>query len=274
MKIRFLKYPALALCLGITALLIISSRGSCDFVKLSFLDVGQGDGTLININNKNIILIDGGPDNLVLRSLGGELPFYKRKIDMVVVSHFHNDHIVGLVEIFRRYKVDNLVYGKDLKKFQPHGLLFSEAEKQGTRVIPLEKYININLDSSCSLKIIHPHVLAVDNDNDSLITKLTCNNFSFLASGDNEAAVERAMVEKMEDISAQVFKASHHGSKTSNSKDLLSLIKPMLVVVSAGINNTFGHPAPEVISSLLELGITWKETSQEGTISIWVDLQP
>lgn len=271
MKRRFLKYFFYSFCLIFFILIVFFQHDGQSFLKLSFLDVGQGDSTLINLSNQKIILIDGGPDNLVLRSLGKELPFYKKKIDAIIISHFHHDHISGLIEIFRRYKVGLLIYAKDLKQFYPNTLLLAEARKQGTEIVVLEKKLDIKLEPGCNLELTHPYEYVIDNDNDSLVAKLDCHNLTFLASGDNEGTMEIAMLEKSADISAQIFKASHHGSKTSNSKDFLSLIRPQLIVISAGANNTFKHPSPEVIKIISELGIGYKETSREGTISILAD---
>lgn len=267
MKRNFLKYLLYFFSL-LSLVLILLNSPTRDFIKVSFLDVGQGDATLVNFSNQKIILIDGGPDNLLLRSMGGELPFYKKKIDAVIISHFHNDHITGLIEVFRRYKVGVLIYGRSLKQFYPNSVLLDEARKQGTKIIELDKNLNINLAPSCNLELIHPKEFTIDNDNDSVIAKLSCRHFSFLASGDNELAVERAMVEKRANVSAQLFKASHHGSKTSNTSDFLSLIQPSLIIISASSNNSFGHPSPEVIKSILDLGIKYREISKEGTISV------
>lgn len=267
MKRKFLKYLLYFICLFFVVL-IFSNSQSKEFIKVSFLDVGQGDGTLINFSNQKIVLIDGGPDNLLLRSMGGELPFYKKKIDAIVISHFHNDHIAGLIEVFRRYKVDLLIYGRGLKQFYPNTVLIDEARKQGTKIIELDKSLSISLAPACNLELIHPKEFTIDNDNDSVIAKLSCRHFSFLASGDNEQEIEKAMVEKRANVSAQLFKASHHGSKTSNTSDFLSLIRPSLIVISASLDNSFGHPSPEVIKSILDLGIEYREISKEGTISI------
>lgn len=271
MKKQLLKFFLYILCFFFLVFIIYSYQLKEHFLKLSILDVGQGDATLINLSNQKIVLIDGGPDNLVLRSLGKELPFYKKKIDAIIISHFHHDHISGLVEIFRRYKVEFLIYGANLKQFYPNTLLFTEAKKQGTKIIVLEKKLNITLEPGCNLEITHPYEFVLDNDNDSLVVKLECHDFSFLGSGDNEGAMELAMLEKSADISAQIFKASHHGSKTSNSKDFLRRIGPQLIVISAGLNNTFNHPSKEVIKIISELGIKYKETSRKGTINILSD---
>ena len=78
--------------------------------EIDFLNIGQGDASLIKLPNNRSILIDGGPDNLVIRRLGETLPFYQRKIDLIILSHPHDDHLLGLIEVIKRYKIGALIY--------------------------------------------------------------------------------------------------------------------------------------------------------------------
>ena len=242
-------------------------------IKLSFFDVGQGDACLIKTPNNKIILIDGGPDNLILRSLGSQMPFYKRRIHMVIVSHFHQDHIVGLIEVFRRYKVEYLILGEAMKTFYPGEVLFFEAKKQNTKIIYVDDEIRLVFQKDCYLNILNPTHISSNNDNDSLIAKLSCGNFSFLTSGDNEQKIEEQILETSFDLSAQVFKASHHGSKTSNSYAFLEAISPSLMVISVGASNRFGHPSPSVLNTANSLDIDVKRTDKLGTINILVGIE-
>ncbi|HZJ41728.1 MAG TPA: MBL fold metallo-hydrolase [Patescibacteria group bacterium] len=243
-------------------------------LKLSFLNVGQGDACIIKTPNNKIVIIDGGPDNLILRRLGEEIPFYKRKIDLIITSHFHEDHITGLIEIFRRYKVKYLVLGENIKQFYPAALLFSEARKQNTKIIYVNTQIKFAFLSDCYLNILNPINMSKnnDNDNDSLISKLSCGDLTFLSSGDNEGSVEEEILKTDFDLSAQIFKASHHGSKTSNTYDFLEAVSPELMVISVGEANRFGHPSKEVLNRADSLNIGVKRTDELGTVNILADI--
>lgn len=242
-------------------------------LRISVLDVGQGDAILIKLPTTKNILIDGGPDNKVLRQLGENLPFYRRQIDYLIISHFHQDHIYGLVEVLRRYQVNNLIYGHGLETFFPAEILLSEARSQGTNIIVLKKDIEINFDDSCSMIILNPAYFFAFNENDSLISRLDCYGTSFLSSGDNEKEVELALLQTKFELSAQIFKASHHGSKTSNTSEFLKKVNPNLMIISAGKDNKFNHPSKEVLNLADTLGIEIKRTDVSGTVNILANIE-
>lgn len=272
----FLKITLFSLIIFLLYFFVANNFNNEENIRLTFFDVGQGDSCYLNIKNKKSILIDGGPDNLVLREIGREMNYFMPRINFVIVSHFHHDHILGLIEIFKRYKVDYLIYGKGLKHFQPSELLFIEAEKQKTKILEVEKEIIINLESDCDLKIFNPASLLDDksvDDNASLLSKLDCHGFTFLAAGDNEHKLEAEILNYGFDLSAKIFKASHHGSKTSNSIEFIEAINPELIVISVGENNTFNHPSLEVIKRVENKGIELKRTDQVGVIKIFTNLK-
>ena len=245
-----------------------------------FFDVGQGDAILLrNINGKNI-LIDGGPDNLILKKLGKFLPYYSRHLDLVVLSHGHDDHVNGLLEVFRRYQVDYLLLGKNLESSYLQDLLLDlirdknnvrKTYQKKTEVIYIEQQKELILDG-CRLIFFNPLILNVpDDDNNSLITRLSCFDQQFFFSGDNEIKVEKALLKLGLDLSTDVFKASHHGSKTSNSKEFLEALSPSFFIVSAGKNNRFDHPALEVIERVKSLGVNIKRTDYLGDVVFLLD---
>lgn len=261
-----------------------------NFPAVIFFDVGQGDSILLrNIGGKNI-LIDGGPDNLVIKKLGKFLPYFSRHLDLVILSHYHDDHVIGLIETQRRYKIGTLVLSQGAKSGAIQDLLLTlmEAEKNSflnnnkaknkTKIIYIDSLAQYNL-ASCDLFFLNPRFLEIpENDNNSLITKLDCPSSDFLFSGDNELEVEKALFESGGllngfefDLSADVFKASHHGSKTSNSDEFLELISPKVFVISAGLNNRFNHPAQEILERVEKIGLFIKRTDIDGDIVFSID---
>lgn len=237
--------------------------------EIDILNVGQGDASLIKLPNHINILIDGGPDNLVIRRLGETLPFYLRKIDLVILSHPHDDHILGLIEVIKRYKIGALIYMRQSEPLELLNYLAEVAQRKNINIIELQDMASIKFSDDCYLKIINPEILEIKEDpNNSLVSRVSCRGLSALFTGDNSVVVEEALLSTSEDWSAQIFKAAHHGSKTANSEAFLLAVHPQLFIISAGLLNRFGHPHLEVISRVLEQGIKIKRTDKEGTIKI------
>lgn len=253
----------------LTILLFLSKKSDLPKTEVAFLDVGQGDASLIKLPNKKIVLIDGGPDNLILKRLGENLPFYHHRIDLIILSHPHDDHIIGLIEIVRRYKVGTIIYMKGDKPSELLRTLLQRAQDKGTNLLVLENEANIKYLSNCLLNILNPVSLGIKkDDNNSLVTRLDCLGFRALFTGDNSAKVETALLESGNDLSAGVFKASHHGSKSANSELFLKTVNPEFFIISVGAENRFGHPNQEILERVASLGIVIRRTDQAGTIKI------
>lgn len=236
-----------------------------------FLDVGQGDASLIKAPGGQVILLDGGPDNQVLWGLGKNLPFYRRRIDFLVLSHYHDDHLMGLIEIIKRYRVGTLIFSGE----SPDSLLVQEllriARKYGVKLQTLDGRANLAFDSNCNLSLLNPVILGIKKDpNNSLAARLDCHGQSFLFSGDNGLAVEKALLGSDWPLTANVFKASHHGSNTSNGLNFLEKVAPRLVVVSVGKENRFGHPGVSFLERAASLGLSITRTDQAGEIKILI----
>lgn len=239
-------------------------------LEVDFLDVGQGDSILIKTPDHRVILIDGGPDNTVLRRLGENLAFYQRRIDLIISSHYHDDHATGLTEVAKRYQVGEIVYQAD----SPHTPIFdaflNNAKKQDSVILPLAKGVKISFTADCYLSLWPSAVFSVPMDpNNSLIVKLDCAGRKFLFSGDNSSRVEKILLKSGLDLRADVFKVSHHGSNSANSEAFLAAVKPQLAAISVGADNKFGHPSPAVLERLQKMGIKIERTDQEQTIKIF-----
>ncbi|MFA5184441.1 MAG: MBL fold metallo-hydrolase [Patescibacteria group bacterium] len=239
------------------------------YLEIDFLDVGQGDASLIKTPGGQVILIDGGPDNRILRRLGESLPFYERRIDYVVLSHYHEDHLTGLIEILKRYKVKNLIYSIDSPASPALTELLGVAQTRAVSISPLRERLKIVYADDCFMDILNPSILGIKkDDNNSLAARLDCAGRRFLFTGDNSAAAEKALVASGWGIAATVFKAAHHGSNSANSELFLIAVNPRLMVFSVGADNRFGHPSQKVLDRAAELGIEIKRTDQLGTIKV------
>ncbi|MGI6373775.1 MAG: ComEC/Rec2 family competence protein [Patescibacteria group bacterium] len=261
----------LGLIIGIFRVLSLGDQ----VARVIFLDVGQGDAALIRTPEDKLILIDGGPDKTLLLELGKYLSFYERELEAVIISHWHDDHIVGLVEILLRFRVVKLIYPAGTEKNIITDLIIDLARQQGTEIIPLSSRGRLDFSQQCFMELLNPLSLGAKEDgNNSLTSRLSCQGQKFLFSGDNELGAEEALLKSNFNLLAEVFKASHHGSKTSNSQEFLEAVRPQVVVVSAGRNNRYNHPAPVVLERFYQLGLKVLRTDQLGSIPIKISNFP
>ncbi len=253
-------------------LFIFSVRGN--FLRVYFFNVGQGDASLVRTPSNKNILIDGGPDNLILYRLGEVLPFYIRRLDYIIISHFHDDHIIGLVEVLKRYRVGKIIFVSSAISSSAVAIFQEEIKKLNLPLINIKTIGTLRLDNYCDLFFINPASLNIgDNGNNSLTTKLDCADYEFLFAGDNEAEAESALIKSSFDLHADIFKASHHGSKTSNTEAFLETVRPQKMIISAGKDNRFGHPNQEVLDRAEIMGIEVQRTDIDDTIDILAEIR-
>jgi len=240
--------------------------GQTDFQFIVF-DVGQGDAIFVRTPGHYDILIDGGPDNEVVYKLGEYLPFYDREIDLMVLTHPHADHVVGLIEVLNRYKVKK-IFTTGVLYYSPDYLVWLDKIKE--KNIPVEiidSQRTLVLPDQTRLEILFPdHSLEgkeIDNvNNASIVAKLTYKETEILLTGDYED--EESLVEKGLDLSADILKSGHHGSDTGNDLEFLKAVDPETVVISCGEGNKFGHPHQATLDNLEGLGINVFRTDLQG----------
>ena len=238
-----------------------------------FLDVGQGDAILIQNDNVQL-LVDGGPDSKILYQLPKYIPIYDREIEYVVLTHPHDDHLVGLLSVLERYTVGEILYypvcyENDNYKYilQTYENVREVGAGETIRVGDID--INIlwpKLESSYS-----SCVKQYNNDlnNDSLILEFEYLNKKFLLMGDIESDVEQVLTsEKIVSKGYDILKAGHHCSNSSSSETFINTVSPSLVVCSVGKENSFGHPSSETLKIFLNKNVQYLITYEEGNIQI------
>lgn len=245
---------------------------SSPMLQISFLDVGQGDAIWIQAPNGRELLIDSGPDQSVIDRLGETKNFFDRTIDMILATHSDADHIGGFPYVLDRFKVETVIeseissptlidrtFGQKVINERSNTL----TARSGERII-LDKKHGVVID------VLFPdqNPNGWETNEASIVVKVAYGDTSFLLTGDSPSDVENHLVTTYgSQLKSDVLKLGHHGSKTSSSDNFLQMVRPTTTIVSAGLGNKYGHPAPEVIERVESINAQILETSQLGTIN-------
>ncbi len=236
------------------------------YFQVIFLDVGQGDSSLIITPQHKVILIDGGPDQKVLKELGRVLPFWNRKIDLLVVTHPHDDHFVGLIEVLRRYQVEKIIIDQSVGSSDTWRILVGVIKEEKRITILPKQGQEFDFGGACLLNILSSHNKKREDENDySVITKFSCLGRNVLLTGDASQKVEQELLNSETDLKADIFKASHHGSQTANSESFVAAISPRLAVISVGLDNKFKHPNLSVLEIFKKMSVDIYQTALGGS---------
>ena len=225
-----------------------------DKLHVSILDVGQGDAILIQQGNQQV-LVDGGPSpQAITLELSQKMPFWDRTIELVVLTHPSADHVTGLVEVLDRYQVKQVLY--------PHLNFSSNIYDEWLRLVKDIKTATaragqqINLGEA-TIEVLNPQIPHLndsesDIDNNGVVLHITMGKVSFLLTADMMWEAELELITHRANLTSTVLKVAHHGSNTSTTSEFLAVVNPQLAVISAGADNRFGHPTPEVMERLEE----------------------
>lgn len=259
-------------------------------LRVIFFDVGQGDSVLVRTPSHQNILIDGGPDLAVLNKLGRSLPFYDHTVDLMVLTHSHADHLIGLVDVLERYDVQRVLY---------NGIQTTAADFLAWQSLIQDKRVDTTVAKagqafqfgSTTLEVLYPFAdvsnqTFSDLNDSSVVTKLKYQNTAFLFTGDAPVEVEEELLgfycqDGSRDPShpaqngclllSDVLKVGHHGSRYSSSEEFLEAVHPQYAVISAGEGNRFGHPHRQTLMRLQQAGATVLRTDKIGDISLASD---
>lgn len=261
---------------AITLFLLVSLyRAAHRPLVVTFFDVGQGDAVLIEAPNGNQLLYDaGGPSGAVLRELGNTLPFWDRTIDVAVLSHPDLDHIGGFPEIFKRYTVDLAVESGAASDNGAYAAAKTAIRTEGAAVLTARRGMQIQLGGGVIADIMYPDrdTSGMETNAASIVMRVTYGATALLLSGDLPSAIEDYLAARDGvSLRADILKLGHHGSRTSTSPYWLAAVTPAVAVASAGRNNRYGHPHPEIENLLAARGIALLVTAEEGAITFVSD---
>ena len=249
-------------------------------LKIYFIDIGQGDSTLIQTPYGRNILIDGGGSEFGTYDIGENilLPYLLdrriNKLDYIVISHFDSDHVKGLFKVIEELDVSNVIISKqgevseNFKKFQ------KIVSDKNINIMIVKKGDYITIDRLSYIEILFPEDKLINENilnNNSIVMKFVSGDFDMLFTGDIEKIAEDRLIELYKNtnkLKADILKVAHHGSKTSSTEEFIELVKPEIGLIGVGKNNNFGHPNEEITERLKNNNIQIYRTDECGEIII------
>lgn len=256
----------------------------CDELEVHFVDVGQGDGTVILYKDK-VIVIDAGPmlHRFKMRNYLQKLGI--KRINALIITHPHQDHFGGIDTLLCNFKVDR-IYTTEItskvdksltEKFHlyKYNYIISKYnlinDYKKISVVKKDNISDITIED-LTLKFIAPDHVYENFNNNSLVLRLDYKDTSVLFTGDIESEAESDLIKNYQDeLSVDVLKIPHHGSKTSSTEEFLDTVNPKMAVISCGYKNSCFHPHSIVVERLEERGISLYRTDEQGTIILKCD---
>lgn len=272
----FLLLSTLFICLGLVGCSLLleelpqessTQTELADLLTVHFIDVGQGDSILIQTPRGQTMLIDAGSNSKAdvvkeyLQGLGIS------KIDVLVGTHPHEDHIGGLDVVIDNFDIGSIYMPKVAHTTKTYEDVLLAIKRKGLKIKGAVAGMDIPLEG-VDAKILAPEEsLESDNLNDySIVIRLVYQNTAFLFQGDAEKRSEEAILGSGAPIEADVIKIGHHGSSTSSTPDYMKAVNPTFAVITVGEDNKYGHPHAETIELLDQLGVVIYRTDEDGTV--------
>lgn len=249
-----------------------SFKSKGGLMEVTMLDIGQGDSILIKTPNNFYGLIDAGKVNFILDELSEQMPFNYKKLDFVIMTHPDADHVEGYIEILKRYQVDKVFIQKNLKENE----LLAEIEKilkeKNIDNYALSELTDFSIDE-VEFDVTWPKsinsIYEIEDSNElSTAIKISYKNFDMFSAGDLGGEFELESIEQINSKDIDVLKVGHHGSKSSSSIEALELLQPEISLISVGLNNSYGHPAGEIIENLNKVNSEIFRTDIDGRVNL------
>ncbi|MDI6592014.1 MAG: ComEC/Rec2 family competence protein [Patescibacteria group bacterium] len=279
------------ICLNILAWIVVWDLNQPHLLEVNFFDVGQGDAIFIETPKRYQILIDGGPDSTILEKLRKKMPFWDRSIDLIILTHPEEDHLAGLLEVLKRYKIENILWTGIIRNTPEYKewVKLIEREKAEIKIAQANQKIKAG---KVYFEILYPFENLEGKtfkniNNTSIVSRLVFNENSFLFTGDIYRSVEEELIReyscsnlsstsslvsecKGAILDSDVLKVAHHGSRTSTAEDFLREVSPEIAIIQVG-KNKYGHPHPEALERLEKFGTKILRTDFHGDINIISD---
>lgn len=241
-------------------------------LTVKYIDVGQGDSTVIYLPNGKTILIDAGTADAYDKIDECLQNTNTDKIDFLIATHPHADHIGSMRKIVENYEIGSIYMPNAVTDTATFEKLLLAIKNNGYTVNTTVGGMTVLDEDGVKVETLAPNSDKYDSLNDySIVVKVTFGNCKFLFTGDAEKLSEKEILSKGYDLSADVLKAGHHGSSTATSKEFLSAVNPDYAVISCGKDNEYGHPHKEVKELFKKFDIRYFRTDTDGTVTALCD---
>lgn len=243
-----------------------------NLMYVHYINVDQGDAILIQVNNKNL-LIDSGPKSHKKQLVKFLTDLNISKLDYVIATHPHEDHIGNMNTVLNSYKVQSFYAPKVYSYTKSFEQMIDSLKSNNLKINPIKRGCNtINLGFQTNVEVFSPINDTYDNENNySPVIKISFGNNSFLFTGDAEKEIEDKLILLNDDLKADILKVSHHGSSSSTSDAFLNRVSPKYAVISVGKNNIYDHPNDTIISKLNTYNINILRTDIQNNITLISD---
>lgn len=243
-----------------------------NLMYVHYINVDQGDAILIQVNNKNL-LIDSGPKSHKKQLVKFLNDINISKLDYVIATHPHEDHIGNMNTVLNSYKVQSFYAPKVYSYTKSFEQMIDSLKSNNLKINPIKRGCNtINLGFQTNVEVFSPINDTYDNENNySPVIKISFGNNSFLFTGDAEKEIEDKLILLNDDLKADILKVSHHGSSSSTSDSFLNRVSPKYAVISVGKNNIYDHPNDTIISKLNTYNIDILRTDIQNNITLISD---
>jgi competence protein ComEC len=241
----------------------------------AMLDVGQGDGIFIESPSGTRIMFDAGPPHSILGPLARVMSPFDKNIDAFVITNPDADHIGGLTDILKNYKVGAVFESGTLTDSTVYKNVREEMKKQNVPDILAKKGMRLDLGGGAIIDILFPdrNVAEWATNDGSVVARLVYGNNSIMLTGDATAKTEKIILSENSraQLKSDILKVGHHGSRTSSSTSFVKAVAPEEAFISVGKNNTYGHPHQETLDTLAQFGAKIFRTDLLGTIIMKCD---
>lgn len=256
-----------------TAYLLINRNLGIGSLKMHFIDVGQGDSTLIITPNNKSILIDAGDEKSAKKVINYINKQGISKLDIVIGTHPDSDHIGGMDKVVKNFDIG--IFAMPKVQTQTSQYKQIKQELKAKNINPKELYMDneINIDKNLKIEILSPikGKNYEDTNEHSIVTKIDYKKISFLLMGDATVNNEMDIINSQKNIDVDVLKLGHHGSNTSSSDEFILKTSPRVAIISCGKYNRHGHPHKEVMDTLKKYGVDVYRTDKQGDIVLKTD---
>lgn len=245
---------------------------SGDILKIQYIDVGQADSTLITLPTGEHFLIDAGGNGTAAALSDFLKKEGVKKLDILIGTHPHEDHIGGLDRIIKDFKIGALYMPRVADDQLPTGKTYQDvleaASEKKLKIKTGKAGTTLYENGSIKLTALAPSSSRYDNlNNYSIVVRLEYGEKSFLFMGDAQSGSEAEILKKF-DVQADVIKCGHHGASTSSSKAFIKAAAPSYAIISCGKDNSYGHPHKETLSLFSEQKVKVYRTDKQGTITV------